>query len=258
VQKKPAGDLRNTIYEQKTRSARRLSPTRLFLYRMLVPVALLLLRTAIAWCRIVQVKGGEHVSTAIREAPSFIPVYWHQQQLLCVQQLLKLRDSGVRLGFLISPSVDGEIGAMLVRRIGAAVIRGSASHTGARTLRDYYEALVRQGISPAITPDGPRGPVLKFKPGAILLSQLSQRPIVPLAFAASRAWRVGWDSFVIPKPFARIAIVIGEPVRVPKGLDAATLERLQNDMEARLTALSGEATALLQTGNRASLKNTNA
>ena len=29
-------------------------------------------------------------------------------------------------------------------------------HTGARALRDYYETIVKQEISPAITPDGPR------------------------------------------------------------------------------------------------------
>jgi len=55
------------------------------------------------------------------------------------------------------------------------VIRGSSSHTGARALRDYYEALARGGISPAITPDGPRGPPWKFKPGAILLAQMPPR-----------------------------------------------------------------------------------
>ena len=65
---------------------------------------------------------------------------------------------------------------MVVSRFGGHVIRGSATHTGARALRDYYEALVKQGISPAMTPDGPKGPRFVFKPGAILLSQMSQRP----------------------------------------------------------------------------------
>jgi lysophospholipid acyltransferase (LPLAT)-like uncharacterized protein len=155
--------------------------------------------------------------------------------------LLELRSAGVKLGFLISPSVDGEMGAMLVRRVGAEVIRGSSSHTGARALRDYYQALSREGVSPAITPDGPRGPPWKFKPGAVLLAQMSQRPIIPMAYAASRAWQIKWDQFVIPKPLARVAIVVGEPVYIPKGLDAAGLERHQADMEARLKILFDDA-----------------
>ncbi len=168
--------------------------------------------------------GAEHiVRPRSSAAPSFIPVYWHQHQLLCVKPLFEMRSAGVKLGFLISPSVDGEIGAMLVRKLGGEVIRGSSSHTGARALRDYYQALAHEGISPAITPDGPRGPPWKFKPGAILLAQMSQRPIIPMAYAASRAWKIQWDRFVIPKPFARVAIVIGPPVYVAKGLDAAGL-----------------------------------
>ena len=101
-------------------------------------------------------------------------------------------------------------------------------------------------MSPAITPDGPRGPPWKFKPGAVLLAQLSQRPIIPLGYAASRAWKIQWDRFVIPKPFARIAIAVGEPVYVPKGLDAAGLERLQADMELRLRALCEQAEGALE------------
>jgi lysophospholipid acyltransferase (LPLAT)-like uncharacterized protein len=100
---------------------------------------------------------------------------------------------------------------------------------------------MQEGVSPAITPDGPRGPVWKCKPGAILLSQMSQRPILPMAYAASSAWHIQWDRFVIPRPFARIAIVIGEPVYIPKGLDATALQRFQHDLEARLKALGEQA-----------------
>ena len=240
------GGLRNTIYDQQTRSGRRLTAGRLFLYRLIVPVGLALVRAVWGSARVVSVLGTEHISAALARAPSFIPVYWHQHQLFCVKHLLTLRAAGLRLGFLISPSVDGELGAMIVRSLGAHVIRGSSTHTGARALRDYYQALARDDVSPAITPDGPRGPPWKFKPGAVLLSQLSQRPIIPMAYAASRAWKIKWDSFVIPKPLSRIAIAVGEPVYVPKGLDAQALERFQTDMEGRLKSLYLQAKNALE------------
>jgi lysophospholipid acyltransferase (LPLAT)-like uncharacterized protein len=245
VEKKSDGGLRNTLYDQQTRSGRRLTRTRLALYKMLVPLAIVIGHTIWRWCRAVRVVGAENISAALERAPSFIPVYWHQHQLLCVKPLLEMRSAGVKLGFLISPSVDGEIGAMLVRKIGAEVIRGSSSHTGARALRDYYQALAHDGISPAITPDGPRGPPWKFKPGAILLSQMSQRPMIPLAFAASRAWKIKWDKFVIPKPLARVVIVIGAPVYVAKGLDAEGLLQRQSEMERNLKSLYAQARALI-------------
>jgi len=246
VPKETGGPLRNTIYETRTLSGRRLTSGRRFLYESLLPIGLALVHLVWRSSRVVSIVGTEHITEALARAPSFIPVYWHQHQLFCVKQLLALRAAGVKLGFLISPSVDGEFGAMAVRRLGAHVIRGSSSHTGARALRDYYQALAHDNVSPAITPDGPRGPPWKFKPGAVLLAQLSQRPIIPMAYAASRAWKIKWDSFVIPKPLARIAIAIGEPVYVAKGLDAAELERLQAEMEARLKNLYLQAKRVLE------------
>jgi lysophospholipid acyltransferase (LPLAT)-like uncharacterized protein len=186
---------------------------------------------------VVRVIGGEHITATLARAPSFIPVYWHQHQLFCAKYLFGLRGAGVKLGVLISPSVDGEFGAIIVRSLGGEVIRGSSTHTGARALRDFYQALVHEGISPVIAPDGPRGPPWKFKPGALLLAQLSQRPIIPISYFASRAWKISWDRFVIPKMGSRIVIAVGEPVYVTKGLDAAALELLQADMEQRLMRL---------------------
>lgn len=243
--KREEGGLRNTIYDQQTRSGRRLTRRRLWLYRIAAPIAIALMRFVIGWCRSVRIIGAEHITASLARAPSFIPVYWHQHQLFCAKYLFDQRQAGVKLGVLISPSVDGELGALIVRRLGGEVIRGSSSHTGARALRDFYQALVHEGISPVIAPDGPRGPPWKFKPGALLLAQLSQRPIVPLTYCASRAWHAGWDRFVIPKFAARIVIAIGEPVFVPKGLDAAALERLQTEMEGKMTALFETAKAQL-------------
>jgi lysophospholipid acyltransferase (LPLAT)-like uncharacterized protein len=237
VEEKPGGGLRNTIYEQQTRSGRRLTRGRLFWYKVLVPLGVSLLRLVWHWSRVIRVIGGEHIGAALGRAPSFIPVYWHQHTVFCVKHLLDHRSAGLKLGFLISPSVDGEIAAMIVRNMGGEVIRGSSSYTGARA---------HEGISPAITPDGPRGPPWKFKPGAVLLAQLSGRPMIPLSYAASHAWKIKWDRFVIPWPWSRIVIAVGEPVYVPKGLDAAGLARVQQDMENRLQAAFLEADSALR------------
>ena len=136
---------------------------------------------------------------------------------------------------------------MVVSRFGGHVIRGSSSHTGARALRDYYEALAKQGISPSITPDGPRGPRFVFKPGAILLSQMSQRPILPMAYAASRATLFHWDKFVLPWPFSRIVIAIGAPRQVPRTLKPEALEALQKEMAVEMKALFAVARDALNT-----------
>ena len=241
------GRLRNTLYRTATRSSRRMTPARRALYALAVPLGVGIIRLWWRTCRVVRVVGEEHLTAALARAPSLIPCYWHQHQLYCGRFLLGQRARGLSPGWLISPSVDGELGAMMVRRFGGAVIRGSSTHTGARALRDYYQALTREDISPVITPDGPRGPRFGFKPGALLLAQMSQRPILPLAYAASHAWLVKWDKFVIPVPFlARIAIAIGPPRYVPRVTDAATLARLQGEMERELHRLYGLAREALR------------
>lgn len=228
--------LRNTLYRRLTSSGRRMTLWRRLAYRIAIPLALAIFRVFWRTCRVVHVAGREHLDAALGKAPSLIPCYWHQHQLFCGKFLLDQRPR-LKVGWLVSPSVDGELGAMLIERVGGHAIRGSATHTGARALRDYYQALVQDAISPALTPDGPRGPRYKFKPGAIVLAQMSGRPILPMSYAATRAWRIKWDRFVIPVPFSRIAIAIGEPVYVARTLAARDLEDKQAEMERRLRAL---------------------
>lgn len=242
---RPAGDaLRNTIYKRYT--GRRMGPMRRALYRVAAPLILGLARLWWHSCRIVAVVGEEHLDQVLERWPSFLPCYWHQHTLFCAQYLLRQqRRRALRVGFLISPSVDGELGAMVLRRAGAHVIRGSSSRTGALALKEYYQALTRDAVSPVVSPDGPRGPRFQFKPGAVLLAQMSGRPIVPMAYAASRAWFVHWDHFVLPMPFSRIVIAVGAPRTVPRVLDAARLESLQAEMAAALRATFESALAAL-------------
>ena len=240
------GGLRNTLYRTTTRSGRRMTRARRWLYRLAVPLGMAIIRAWWFTCRVTRVEGVAHLDEALARSPSLVPCYWHQHQLYCGKFLVEQRARGLTVGWLISPSVDGELGAMMVRRFGAAVIRGSSTHTGARALRDYYQALVKDNVSPVITPDGPRGPRFRFKPGALLLAQMSGRPILPMSYAASRAWLIKWDKFVIPMPFSRIAIAIGPPRYVPRVTDAPSLTRLQSLMEQELKRLYGVARAALQ------------
>jgi lysophospholipid acyltransferase (LPLAT)-like uncharacterized protein len=241
-------ELRNTLYRKVTKGKRKLTPARLLMYRVAVAVGYVLGRLLWASCRMQPPIRIEAARQAVRENQSIIPAYWHQHMLFAVRGLLDLRPEGMKLGFLISPSVDGVAPSMLVQKIGGHVIRGSSTHTGARALRDFYEVIVKQQISPAITPDGPRGPVHEFKPGAVLLSQLTGKPVVLVSVAASRTWRFKtWDRFELPLPFSRVVIAYGEPTRVPRVLNADGLARVQLEMAEKLQALNAEARAALDT-----------
>jgi lysophospholipid acyltransferase (LPLAT)-like uncharacterized protein len=74
---------------------------------------------------------------------------------------------------------------------------------------------------------------------------MSQRPIVPMAYAASRATLFNWDKFVIPWPFCRVVIAVGEPRQVPRTIKPAELEPLQKALAADLKACFAAASAAL-------------
>lgn len=211
-------------------------------YALLTPLIKLILFVIWRSCRIVTISGEQHAASVCDSGKPFIPCYWHQHHLFCTWYMKGLINKGMKIGFLISPSVDGEIPARLARSWGGEVIRGSTTRTGAQAMRDMYNLVVKQGVSPVTTSDGPQGPIHVFKIGDILLSQFTQAPLLPLAYAAEKAWQMkSWDRFIIPKPFSRIAIAIGEPVSIPKGQVTEDLEPLRLQMENALKGLTQEA-----------------
>jgi lysophospholipid acyltransferase (LPLAT)-like uncharacterized protein len=67
------------------------------------------------------------------------------------------------------------------------------------------------------------------------MSRATGFPIVPIGLVSNRAWRLSsWDSFTIPKPFARVAIVYGEPVQVAREAGEADLEAATELIRTRL------------------------
>lgn len=223
---------------------------RRLLYRFAKPLLKGLLRGLWLTCRVKTVLGAEHTEQILREGTAVIPCYWHQHHIFGLWYMLQLRKQGLKVGFLISPSRDGEVPAQIAESWGLRAIRGSSNRTGARALKELYEIITREGISPVNTSDGPTGPLHKFKPGAIMLSQMSGAPILPVSWAASRYWQLGsWDRFIIPKPFARVVIAVGEPRHIDRQLGMTELEPIQHELEQTLQTLADEAQQAL--GERA-------
>lgn len=213
-------------------SSRRMSTGRRLWYWVIVTLGRGVLRLFWSSCRLVAVVGEDHLDRLRDTQQPGLAVYWHQMHIMVSNYLLRRLQKGDRVGFLISPSVSGEVPAAVASRWGATIIRGSSSRTGAQALRDLHLALKKDKLLIALNPDGPKGPIHEFKTGAILLSRMAGAPILPIAYAASRCtWWNSWDRFLVPWPFSRIAIVIGEPVQVPRGGGAEELAEWQSRLE---------------------------
>lgn len=222
-------------------SKRRMGVGRRLAYGILAPLAAGALRLLWATVRIERVIGAEHLEAV---DGACIPCFWHARTVLCLRFLLLQRSRGIRIAWLISPSVDGELATMVAQRWGIHVVRGSATRTGVKAMRDLYRAVRKEGVSPIITPDGPKGPVGVCKPGAPMLAQLAGVPMLPISWDTRWSVRLPtWDRVVVPLPFTRATIAVGAPIAVSRELPADGLERERERLEAALRGLEDAARA---------------
>jgi hypothetical protein len=204
------------IESRRSRSSmRRMSSLRRLYYFLGLPVLRGALRLLWWTYRVEKVIGEDVAERILANGEVCGPCYWHQHHILCTILIREWIRRGFKACFLVSASVDGDVPARIAQAWGAEVIRGSANQTGALVLRDMHQA-IRRGLSIVTTADGPSGPKYEFKAGAVLMARIVSVPLVPLACAADRAWYLKrWDNFMIPKPFARIVLAVGEPLSVP-------------------------------------------
>lgn len=231
-----------------TRSGRRLTFWRRLGYRLVARLGWLVVELLWRTARL-RVVGEEGLREALARHGAVVPVCWHQHLIICARYVASRPMPGLRTGFLISPSMDGEGPMLLAELYDAVVIRGSSTYTGTRALRQLSKFIRREQVSPLITPDGPRGPRFEFKGGALALAQMCDVPVVPLAFAARPVKIFGtWDKFVLPAPFARVVIVVGEPVVPPRKLSPADAEAMLLQMQQRMHAAFKQAKSILDSG----------
>ena len=166
----------------------------------------------------------------------YILVFWHSRLAM-----MPFAYPGKKIAVLASTHRDSEMLGRVLARFGVARARGSSTQGGIAGVRELLRR-VREGYDLGITPDGPRGPRRRVKAGVIATAGFTGKPIVPVAFGASRGRRIrSWDRTLIPYPFSRGIFLYGEPLFVPRKVAEEETERLRQSLERILDSLTNEA-----------------
>ena len=174
--------------------------------------------------------GGRHIIFAgLHEAMMMLPYHFRD------------RTAGV---VMVSSSRDGDIIADAVERFGMRAVRGSSRHGGRHALDQMIDAVRAGDVSAGVIVDGPRGPALVAKAGAVLLARATGLPIVPGTWWARPLVRVGsWDRTIVPLPFSRIVFAFAEPLSVPPDADDDLVEATRVELTRRLAMARAKAQA---------------
>ena len=166
---------------------------------------------------------------------------WHRTILIACHAY---RGLGICIG--VSNHRDGEIGARIAEHSGFKTARGSSTRGGSKLLREMIDVARGGGSDLALTPDGPKGPARRTKPGALFLAAQLGWPVVPIAFAARpRKELRTWDRFILPAPFAKVGIVSGEPLAIDRDASDDELARSCAEVDRRMEIAEQQAEELV-------------
>lgn len=186
-------------------------------------------------CRI-KVHNGHYIESILENKVPFIGSFWHYSIAVVFYQ-----QRHTKVTAMVSASKDGEYIARLANYFGMDTVRGSSHRHGLQALKKLIKK-VKEGSASAIVADGSQGPALIVQPGAIMLASKTGNPIVPVVWSADRyiAFR-SWDRLSLPKPFAKVDYIYGEPLMVPDKISSEELETYRTTLENRLLDLYHQA-----------------
>lgn len=177
-----------------------------------------------------------------------VATFWHAHQLVMAPITNKafLKRNHIKAYVLISKHSDGRLIANVMNYYGLGSVAGSTSANAKGATLALLKKLEKDNTFIAITPDGPKGPRNVAKLGAVLLSSLSNTPILLMAYDFKDKWTFNsWDKMFLPKPFTKGVFVVGKLANIPQNLSDEQKEVERKKFEDALNRISNIATEKL-------------
>jgi lysophospholipid acyltransferase (LPLAT)-like uncharacterized protein len=198
--------------------------------RIIPPLSAFLIKLLMITCRVVKVEGVDRDKKALNESGGkALYATWHQRMSYHFHHF-----GSRHVTMMISSSRDGEYAARTATWLGFKSVRGSSTRRGVKALKELVDK-IGEGEIGGMLADGPQGPARVAKMGSVVIARDAEVPLIAVLWGADRCWIFNsWDRYLVPKPFARIAIFHAEPIWIPRTAKGDELEEYRRLLEDRL------------------------
>lgn len=186
------------------------------------------------------VSGLDALDLNLARQEKLILVFWHGKYFTLLP-LLRNRQACV----FTSLSSRGDVILDILNRFGFTGVQ--LPDNGHESSLDLMRWVLSDGKAAAMAVDGPLGPFHVVHRGAIqLASELGHR-LIPASVASSpkRIINSRWDKFEMPRLFARVYLVIGDPITIPPDLDEQAVRWWAQLLHEKLESVDLQAAAYL-------------
>lgn len=185
----------------------------------------------------IKIHNRKYVKACRTRGENILYSFWHENMII---PLLVHEKQGINV--LVSQHFDGEVIAKILRTFGCPSIRGSSTRGGWEAYQTIKSKLKAGRFEIAFTPDGPRGPRRQSKLGIVRLAAETGAPIILIAVAASRYYRLkSWDRLFLILPFSRCTLIYNKPFYVPATTDLNHLNLYAEELTNQANLLEKEA-----------------
>ena len=171
---------------------------------------------------------GLDILKKYRKKPAIF-VFWHGRTMMLSPVIAIAR---VR-GYAIADSrKDGRAIAKMEKLFGLRTIYGSSSSGGFNVLKRGISVLNTGRFCLALSPDGPRGPSMRFHDGALYFAKMTGAPIIPVCYSCSRPWFLNrWDRYLLTHFFSIVEGEVGQPIFIDRKTKIEEFESIRKKLE---------------------------
>ncbi|MFO7539665.1 MAG: hypothetical protein R6X32_16630 [Chloroflexota bacterium] len=173
-----------------------------------------------------QIEGKGNLTLALASKRPFLWSLWHGLSLPFIMYSYRFLDTR-DFCIVVVGDERSEVLHQLAVRVQAttyAVDMAGNPMTAGRAVLRVIQAM-KKGKQSMLAPDGPDGPAFVAKPGVTFLARKTEGVVLPVGMWA---WPIvqlpRWDQYLIPLPFAKIYVALGEPIFARKGDDDTHLK----------------------------------